>query len=501
MRNAPLRCVGTAVFCVGASVVLQNADLVHAGRLPRYGGHLRIELAELPTDLDPTRLNGDDAALVAACVYEGLTRQAGAGPGLAHGWIHDEQARRWVFHLRSGVQFHDGTACDADAVSESLHRLSDPRVSEHAWILRELVGWDDFSSGATQQIEGIYVVSANEIELHFRSPLPDLPARLALPAAGIAHWQGLVPSGTGPFRAVGAVGNALRLLAFDRHHRGRPYLDGVDFIAASATDDLALLDGAALMQRADPLARPAVGQVRVRVPTARLGVALLHPRSRALEGMEVRRRLAEGFDRGVFVRATLSGDGEAALGLAPSRKRSTPRMEEAEGDLLQRPRQQVRIVTASSEPVLQKLGERLQVHLFALGLDARLDVLDSPRYAEALRTSRYDIVLLGWSPPLPERSAAAFDASSLASSADGARVRSILSSLVAPILGPHMPPRWRDLLEGRETASESALLESGQLIPLIFFHDQWRAVDRVVDVHPSHTDLGVAGAHLQPMRP
>jgi hypothetical protein len=291
-------------------------------------------------------------------------------------------------------------------------------------------------------------------------------------------------------------------VAFDGHHRGRPYLDGVDFVAASAADDPAFLEAAALMQRADPLARPAVGRARVRVPTARLGVALLHPRSRALADMDVRQRLAMGFDRGVFVRATLSGDGEAAFGLAPGRaKRSTSRMEESEGDLLQRPRQQVRIVTASSEPVLQKLGERLQVHLFALGLDARLDALPSPRYAEALRTSRYDIVLLGWSPPLPERSAGAFDARSPASQVEGARVRSILSSLIAPILGPHMPPRWRDLLEGRETASETALLESGQLIPLIFFHDQWRAVDRVVDVHPSRTDLGVAGAHLEPMRP
>jgi len=50
--------------------------------------------------------------------------RAGLRPGLAERWEQDRaDPRTWVFHLRRGVKFHDGTAFDADAVLWNLARF------------------------------------------------------------------------------------------------------------------------------------------------------------------------------------------------------------------------------------------------------------------------------------------------------------------------------------------------------------------------------------------
>src|ERR1700675_569052 len=65
-------------------------------------------------------------------IFEGLVlwdltstdRLAGLRPGLAEKW---EQAaddnKTWIFHLRQGVKFHDGTDFNADAVIWNLDRF------------------------------------------------------------------------------------------------------------------------------------------------------------------------------------------------------------------------------------------------------------------------------------------------------------------------------------------------------------------------------------------
>ncbi|RVU18047.1 ABC transporter substrate-binding protein [Methylobacterium oryzihabitans] len=73
-------------------------------------------------------------------VFEGLVlwdltrtdRLAGLRPGLAESW---EQApgdtKTWIFHLRRGVTFHDGTPFDADAVIWNLDRYFKPDSPQH----------------------------------------------------------------------------------------------------------------------------------------------------------------------------------------------------------------------------------------------------------------------------------------------------------------------------------------------------------------------------------
>ncbi len=494
-RRVRLMSRTAALVCALGGVTLALVDAPRAGRLPRYGGTVRIEVPRLPSDLDPLRLSGEVGSQLGACMYEGLTRWGpdGVEPAIARKWIRSADARRWVFYLHEGVRFHDGAPCDAAAVQESFHGLADAERSSFAWILRDLVGWEDYAAKRTSRIEGIYVVSATEIELHFRKGVSDLPERLALPAAAMVRWQGLVPLGTGPYRAVGSVANALRLTSFAGHREGRPFLDGIDFVTPESPT-AGTLGNVARMRRVDPAQALPPGMRRLRSPAARLGLALIHPKSAALSARATRRRLASGFDRSVFVRATLSGDGHAAHGLSPrgSERRDT-RIEDRDGDLLQRPRGSVRIVVPGGEPVLKRLADRLQVHLFALGLEANVNVLSPPTLDVAVRAGSYDVLLLGWTPG--EMAGAAHP--------EAMRVRDIVGRLLLPTFGVHAPDEILQVLEDRDGPEEAVLLRNDYVVPLIFFHDAWEVSSQLVGVRlaPQRADLGLTNAHLQPATP
>jgi MarR-like DNA-binding transcriptional regulator SgrR of sgrS sRNA len=471
------------------------AVAARAGRLPRYGGNLRLEIFLPLTQAaapEPLQLWGDDGAVLAANLYEGLLRWGPKQlePALALRWFHDDESTRWLFQLRTEARFHDGSPCDAQAVSESLHRLADPRTSKHAWILRELVGWREFTTGETQQIEGISILSPTEIELRLQRPVPDLPARLCLPAAAITRRSGRHVFGTGPFRAVPSTKDSLHAMPFEEHPDGRPFLDSLDFVSGLPRT-LSLMRRT--VSRVDPRSLTPVSMQRVRVPARRLALCLFHPESRSLGNAATREFVVSTFDASVFVRAGLGGDGEPATGLWPDASTLAP----LEANTLEPPddslRGTVRVLVAPGDPTLEMLGERLLLHLSSLGFETTLAAGDAASFRRALRDNLYDLVLLGWTPLQGHGD----DCS------ESTRVLHLLSHLLQPVLASRMPPLWRDMLEGRSSASESALRQGTLLAPLVFFHDLWQTPDTVYNLRPSAAAprLGLQDVHLRPSIP
>ncbi len=83
-----------------------------------------------PPILDPTV---NPAAAISEVlygnVYQGLVQFAADGsvlPGLALSWEVSGDGLTYVFHLKSGVRFHDGSAFDAAAAKYSLQRILEP---------------------------------------------------------------------------------------------------------------------------------------------------------------------------------------------------------------------------------------------------------------------------------------------------------------------------------------------------------------------------------------
>jgi hypothetical protein len=231
---------------------------------------------------------------------------------------------------------------------------------------------------------------------------------------------------------------------------------------------------------------------RVETRSSRLGFALVHPASSVLGTRRARLRAGGGFDRDVFAQASLNGKGEAAYGLLPG-QRNLPMQdtEDVEGDLMLQPRSSLRILVRRGEPVLERLGERLQVHLFASGFDAQLDVLPSEEYNVALLTEEFDILLLGWTPPL----------SAGRRMREDTLVRHVLTHVLEPALLDRLPRAWADILRKQAPATREALFEDGYLIPLVRFHETWELSQRVGNAQPGHSTatLGLVQAHLRPV--
>lgn len=121
-----------ALFASGAAAALLAAAGVSAGPLPQRGGKLRLALSGAARSDDWARGNGLFMQVAKqGLVYETLTEVAADGTlrgELATSWSSSADAKIWVFDLREGVHFHDGTQFRAADVVHSLAALGDVRA-------------------------------------------------------------------------------------------------------------------------------------------------------------------------------------------------------------------------------------------------------------------------------------------------------------------------------------------------------------------------------------
>ncbi|WP_309393333.1 ABC transporter substrate-binding protein [Chelatococcus sambhunathii] len=186
------------------------------------------QLAE-PRALDPATVTGANDFRILANVFEGLTRfrrgSLEVGGALAERWEILDGGRTYIFHLRDGVRFHDGTAFDAEAVKFNLERLIDPK---HPAAGTGPFPFAFFFS-AVKQVE---VVDPLTVRLRLDEPYAPLLANLAHPSGYMASPAALTklgrdfgraPVGTGPFRfGLWESGRQLRLIANEAYRGGAP---------------------------------------------------------------------------------------------------------------------------------------------------------------------------------------------------------------------------------------------------------------------------------------
>jgi ABC-type transport system substrate-binding protein len=101
------------------------------------GGTLRIAMtaSDVPTTTGAPDNGFEGLRFLGYPVYEGLLlwdltradKPAELRPGMAESWEQDNSDKtKWIFHLRHGVKFHDGSDFDADAVIWNLDRFFKP---------------------------------------------------------------------------------------------------------------------------------------------------------------------------------------------------------------------------------------------------------------------------------------------------------------------------------------------------------------------------------------
>ncbi|MEM3510003.1 MAG: ABC transporter substrate-binding protein [Nitrososphaerales archaeon] len=194
----------------------------------RYGGTLVVGAEKQEDTLDPLNsLLGPFAGTAINSIFESLVYYGPGGkivPGLATSW-KAESDLVWVFTLRQGVKFQDGTPFDADAVKANFDRhIQNPNAVKSIAFLLDSVN-----------VRDKYTV---EFRLNPNGPFAEFLYYLASDVHGVIpsptavqKWGkdfGRHPVGTGPFKFVEWVDNDhLTLEANEDYWGGRPYLDRI----------------------------------------------------------------------------------------------------------------------------------------------------------------------------------------------------------------------------------------------------------------------------------
>jgi peptide/nickel transport system substrate-binding protein len=169
---------------------------------------------------DPATSQGGPASEVVAMLYESLVRVKPVAPtdvsptnplgstvepGLAESWKRSDDGLTWTFTLRKGVQFHDGTPLDADAVIMNLDR--NMNESSPFYFKGKMAN----SSIRYGQVASFRAVDPGTVEMKLKGPYAPFLVVLAHPTAGIISPTALKkygediaknPVGTGPFKWV-----------------------------------------------------------------------------------------------------------------------------------------------------------------------------------------------------------------------------------------------------------------------------------------------------------
>lgn len=240
-----------ALFASGVATALLAATGVSASGAPRSGGRLRMALSGALRSDDWQFGQGLFMQVARqGLVFDTLMELAADGTlrgELATGWQGSQDGRRWVFDLRAGVKFHDGTLFGAADVIASLTPL--------------------FGGG-----DLLKAIGAQQVLIELAQGDSALPFRLAQPEFVIypAHAPG-AGIGTGLYKLQHfAAGQQILANRVKQHYKDgvAGWFDEVELVSIPSPDVRAqalgeylveaadIVDGAAIRDYADVIALP-----------------------------------------------------------------------------------------------------------------------------------------------------------------------------------------------------------------------------------------------------
>jgi peptide/nickel transport system substrate-binding protein len=193
-----------------------------------HGGTIRIGMDADNTTMDPHRSTAAVDRQVYNNVYGKLVdidARFGIVPQLAQSWEVRNGGLSYVFRLRRGVTFHDGSDFNAEIVRWNLDRMRDPALASPR-------------RSEIAPVKDVRVVDPYTVEVTLTAPfapflsvLSDRAGMMVSRAAVEKYGEDFArnPVGTGPFRFVEWVkDDHLTLKRFDGYwEKGLPYLDEI----------------------------------------------------------------------------------------------------------------------------------------------------------------------------------------------------------------------------------------------------------------------------------
>lgn len=283
---------------------------------------LQIATDQSPVGLDRHVATAFSTVLVTGPIYEGLTAtDAGLQviPALAESWTISDDGLTYVFTLREGVTFHDGSAFGADDVVATFERVQDEATGSPI-------------ASRINMIDSVEATGDHEVTLHLSAPaaalLSELNTVVIIPAeaADSVDLQ-RQPIGTGPFMFSEWVPDTyIELTAFDDYWEdGLPLLEAVRFniVPEASTRQVGLSTGTYdMLPNIDSAtavtlqATPSVGLLE----TADLAYSLIgmNTTEAPFDDPVVRQAVNMGIDRDQLVQAVYFGQAEPGGPVSPA---------------------------------------------------------------------------------------------------------------------------------------------------------------------------------------
>jgi len=393
------------------------------------GGHIKIAWIDFVDTLDPHFTSYLGAIKIHNNIYNGLLKVVYDGekvsfvPDLAESWtLLDDKTH--VFKLHSGVKFHDGEICDAEAVKWSVERVwkGKPK-SPHAWKY--------------DYLESVEVVDPLTVKLTFKNPYAFLPVALTgstgragtiVPRKAVEKFgadYGRNPVGTGPFKFVSWKENDSIVLEKnpDYWEKGLPKLDKATFLimkeASSAV--AAMLAGRVDGMSNSPL--QFINQLKANPTLTVYGeiegnysLMAMNCRRAPLDDVNVRRAIGFAIDRETLIKQAFFGIGIPAYtpisppmtgfydkDIAKSGRGQFFDLEKAKSYRAKAKIQdpiEVVILTSEQGQYGTRVAQTIVPMLDKVGIKAKLELIERAAWVRRRNSGEFDMLDMTWSADL-----------------------------------------------------------------------------------------------------
>lgn len=383
------------------------------------------------TSLDPSRTTEGETFKVTKNIFETIVDFEDGGteivPGLAHDWEVSDDGLTYTFELEEGVQFHDGTDFNADAVVKNFERWSAGDEATFPYYASMFGGFGDDESHVIESVE-----ADGDTTVTFTLKRPQAPflKNLAMDMFAISSPEAFEsmdddeyeqnPVGTGPFTFVEWKRNdSITIEKNDNYWKeGLPKLDRVVF--RSIPDNSARLNAltSGEIDLADGI-NPSDGQQvednpdlqLIERPSMNVGYLGLTVTREPFDNKLVRQAMNHAIDKQGIIDAFFEGRADIAVNPMPPSiegynedipgydydpEKAKELLEEAgygdgfEMELWAMP------VPRPYMPDGQKVAELMQKNLADVGIEAKIVSHEWATYLDLAEQGEADAFMLGW---------------------------------------------------------------------------------------------------------
>jgi peptide/nickel transport system substrate-binding protein len=324
-------------------------------------------------------------------------------PDLAEKWDILEDGRLYVFHLRQGVKFHDGTDLNAAAVKFNFDRILDPAIRSWVRVFYE-------------QVDKVEVVDEHTLRVVMNEPSGALLPALA------GYFQGVPvgsptamkkygddwlrhPVGTGPFIfKEWAPGERVVIERNPNYFKkDLPYLDGIEFrimrdplaaVTALRTGAIDLM--ARVPVRNVPLIEKLPGIVLRTGPDRAPVIALVNMRQKPFDDLRVRKAVAGyGIDRAEIARVVYLGKAKPLVSVIPEGVQDYLDLNELypydpakakallkEAGYDEKNPLRYTVLTNNDDPAFADIAAMMKEQLAKVGVDIKIETMDKSTWLD-----------------------------------------------------------------------------------------------------------------------